>query len=69
MKNNTDGNLEALKRYERDIDKADKLYEEFQEKVEAMIYSELEDLRFEYDVLAKEYNIEETFADYVKEVC
>ena len=65
---NTDGNVEALRRYERDIDKAEKTQEEFEQKVTEMIFGDLEDLCFEYDVLAKEYDIPESFLDYCKEV-
>jgi len=60
-----DGNLEALRVEENRIQKQEEQYEIFLGTVESSIGDELDDLIAQFNSIAENFNIEETFLEYV----
>lgn len=59
-------NTEALAKYEREQEKAEKLEEQFVEEVDEEIYSLWEDMEEAYNVIAKRYDADENLFEYIK---
>ena len=68
MRNDTDGNLAALRAYEKRIDEAEILQEKFEAAINDDIFEELEELSDRFKSITEKYGIEQTFLDYIREV-
>lgn len=64
MSNNRCANTEALNRYEREVEKAEKEYEE---RCDAM-YDELEELIVEYLAIAKRYDLKDEARQFMEDM-
>ena len=63
-----DGNLAALARYEREQEEAERRYERFVDTVLVAIQDDYEDLKSQYDSIAKDFGCETTsFEEFVRE--
>jgi len=60
-----DGNIMALMVEEQRIQKQEENYERFLEIVESSIGEELDELTAQFNSIAEDFNIEETFLEYV----
>ena len=64
----TDGNLEALRRYEAEQEANEKAFEAFKDEVEKEeIFSRYEDLKEEFFEIVNKYGYDLKFEDFIKE--
>jgi len=60
-----DGNLAALQKYEAEIEKMERNYEDFETEIEDLkIEERLQELLNEFNSLTEKYGIEEDFNEY-----